>query len=122
LSESFPKVITKEFARVLNIALRFANEGREGKRIGTVFVLGDPDELAPYLKQLILNPCAGHSTRKRNIHDKDFLETMREFAALDGAFLVDPKGVVRSAGTYIDAPSRSTKLPSGLGARHMAAA
>jgi DNA integrity scanning protein DisA with diadenylate cyclase activity len=122
LAESFPQVVSHELARILDIALRFASEGREGKPIGTIFVIGDPEELQPHLKQLILNPCAGHQQRKRSIHNKEFLETLREYSALDGAFLVDRKGVVRSAGTYLDAPSRSARLPDGLGARHVAAA
>ena len=85
-------------------------------------VIGEPEELEPYSRQLILNPCAGHPARKRNIHDRDFVETLREYAALDGAFRIDRKGVVHSAGTYLDARSRSTRIPRGLGARHMAAA
>jgi DNA integrity scanning protein DisA with diadenylate cyclase activity len=122
LVKTFPQVISQELARVLDISLRFANEGREGKPIGTIFVIGDPEELEPYLRQLILNPCEGHAVRKRNVYAAEFLETLREFSALDGAFIVDRRGVVRSAGTYIDARSRSTRLPEGLGARHMAAA
>lgn len=122
LAESFPQVVSRELARVLDIAVRFANEGREGKPIGTIFVIGDPEELQPYLRQLILNPCSGHSQKKRNIHNPEMLETLREFSAIDGAFVIDRKGVVRSAGTYLDAPVRSARLPEGLGARHMAAA
>lgn len=122
LAESFPQVVSRELARVLDIMLRFANEGREGKPIGTIFVIGDPEELEPHLRQLILNPCAGHAQRKRNIHNREFLETLREYSALDGAFVVDRRGIVHSAGTYLDAPVRSARLPDGLGARHLAAA
>ena len=31
-------------------------EGREGKKVGTAFIIGDKDLLKPYLKQLIINP------------------------------------------------------------------
>jgi diadenylate cyclase len=122
LAASFPQVVSQELARVLDIAVRFANEGREGRPIGTIFVIGDEEELAPHLKQLILNPCSGHSQRKRSLHNTELIETLREFSALDGALIVDRKGVLQSAGTYLDAPSRSARLPAGLGARHMAAA
>jgi DNA integrity scanning protein DisA with diadenylate cyclase activity len=67
-----------------------------------------------------LNPCRGHTQRERNIHNPDFFETIREFAALDGAFIVDKSGVVRSAGTYLQTPPKQFKLRSGLGARHAA--
>jgi hypothetical protein len=113
---------TREFARVLDIALRFAAEGREGKPIGTIFVLGDMGRVSPFLRQLILNPFAGHSPERRNIHNPDFLETLREFAAMDGAFVVSDAGYVELGGAYIDAPPTQASLRPGLGARHTAAA
>jgi diadenylate cyclase len=113
---------TREFAQILDIALRFAAQGREGKPIGTIFVLGALGQVSPFLRQLILNPFEGHSPESRNIHNPDFLETLREFAAMDGAFVVNHKGNVEFGGTYIDAPATEAKLREGLGARHAAAA
>jgi DNA integrity scanning protein DisA with diadenylate cyclase activity len=112
----------REFGRLLDLSLRFAAEGREGKPIGAVFVLGDDEQLEPYLRQLILNPCKGHARRLRSIHNPEFAESLREFCALDGAIVVSRSGVVESVGTYIDAPTASTRLRHGLGARHAAAA
>lgn len=112
----------RDLARALEISIKLASEGREGKSIGTIFVLGDPKQLEPHLRQLILNPCAGHTRKARSIHNIDFLETIREYSALDGGFIVGPKGVIESAGTYLDAPARGLRLPAGLGARHSAAA
>jgi diadenylate cyclase len=110
------------FARLVSIALRFAREGREGRSIGTTFVLGDPGQMAPYLRPLILNPCEGHPRRQRNIQNPEFVETLREYTAMDGAVVVNPKGVVESAGTYLDAPASTSRVRPGLGARHAAAA
>lgn len=115
-------IATSELATIIDIALRLAVEGREGKTVGTTFVLGDPEELAPYRLQLVLNPLEGHPKKNRNIHDLTFAETIREFAALDGAFIVSNRGIVESAGTYLDATGKSAKTTSGLGARHKAAA
>ncbi len=115
-------VAPREFGRLLDLALRFAAEGREGKPIGTIFVLGDFEQLEPHLRQLILNPCAGHARRSRSIHNPDLTESLREFCALDGAIIVSRKGVVESAGTYLDAPARTVRMRHGLGARHVAAA
>lgn len=111
---------TRELARILDISLRLASEGREGKPVGTIFVLGDEKQLEPYLRQLILNPCSGHPQRDRSIHNPEFFETIREFASLDGGFFVNSRGIVQSAGTYLDAPVKKSKLRSGLGARHAA--
>jgi DNA integrity scanning protein DisA with diadenylate cyclase activity len=84
--------------------------------------LGAPDELAPHLRQMVLNPCEGHPRKDRSIHNPEFFETLREFAAMDGAFIVSEKGVVESAGTYLSAPAEGISVRPGLGARHTAAA
>jgi DNA integrity scanning protein DisA with diadenylate cyclase activity len=110
------------FARILEIARRFADEGREGKPIGTIFVLGNPKELEPHLQQLILNPCQGHPRRTRKVLNPEFLETLRELSALDGALVISERGYVESAGTYLSAPAGRVRVASGLGARHQAAA
>ena len=108
-------------ARILEIALRLAAEGREGKPIGTVLVLGDESKLEPYCRQLVLNPFKGHPKRERSIHNQEFFETIREFSGLDGGFIVSRKGTVLSAGTYFDAGVKKVRLRPGLGARHAAA-
>jgi len=118
---TFDVSITRHIARILEIALRLAREGREGTPIGTIFVLGDSASLAPHLRQLILNPLEGHRQTKRSVHHSEFLETIRELAALDGAFITDKRGIVGSAGTYLDAPLKGRRLNPGLGARHAAA-
>ncbi len=118
-----PLLASREFIRLIEIALKFAAEGREGKPIGTIFVLGNPDELAPFTKALILNPCKGHARKQRNIHDNAFVETKREYAAIDGAYLIDRSGVLESAGVYLNAPmKKNVVVAKGLGARHLAAA
>ncbi len=115
--------ISQEFIRLIDIALRFASEGREGKSIGTVFLLGDVEELNSIARPLVLNPLQGHPKKSRSIYDPEFVETMREFSALDGGFLIDRKGVVEAAGVYLDAPvTKKVKVPRGLGSRHVAAA
>ena len=119
LREAVP---TRELARILDISLRLAAEGREGKPIGTIFVIGEPDELEPHLRQLVLNPCLGHPRKARSIYSPDYLETLREYAAMDGAFIVSRSGVVEAAATYLAAPAGQVRLRSGLGARHNAAA
>lgn len=114
-------VATREFVSILGVALRLAHEGREGKPIGTCFVLGQEAELQSHVRQLVLNPLAGHPANLRNIHNPSLFETIREFAVLDGAFVVDTTGVVQSAGTYLNAQASKSIFTPGLGARHAAA-
>lgn len=114
---------SKEFVRLVELALRFAAEGREGKPLGTIFVLGDPEELKRHVRPLILNPLKGHPRKARSIHDMGFVESFRELTSLDGAFIIDNRGVVERAGVYLDAPlSRTVEVEKGLGSRHMSAA
>jgi hypothetical protein len=113
--------VTRHLARLLEIALHFARQGREGSPIGTIFVLGDRSRVSPHLRQLILNPLKGHAPATRSIHNPDLLETLRELTAMDGALVVNRRGVVDSAGTYLNAPVGQGQLGPGLGARHAAA-
>ena len=115
------KEISGHVARLLEIALLLARQGREGSPIGTIWVLGDPSDLSPYLRQLILNPLKGHPAEARSIYHPGLLETLRELAAMDGAFIVNRSGIVESAATYLDAPIGNVRLSPGLGARHAAA-
>lgn len=104
------------------LAVELAREGREGRKIGTLFVVGDSDSVIGSSKPLILDPLAGHPEEVKHIADPDVRETLKELAQLDGAFVVSDAGVVISAARYIDTTSGSLNIPLGLGSRHMAAA
>jgi diadenylate cyclase len=111
------------FERVLWITSRIASEGREGRPIGTIFVLGDSSEVLAQSRQLVLNPLQGHPEAGRNILSLELEETIKEFATIDGAFIVRGDGVVLAAGVQLQAkPGKTLDLPAGLGTRHAAAA
>jgi diadenylate cyclase len=108
--------------QTISLAVEIAREGREGRKIGTLFVVGDSGEVMRRSKPMILDPLQGHADEDKQIEDPDTRETIKELAQLDGAFLVSNSGVVLSAARYIDAASDSLDLPLGLGSRHMAGA
>jgi len=110
------------FERVLNLALELAAEGREGKPVGAIFVLGDSAEVMNNSRQNIINPFKGYTESERNILDDRLIETVKEFAAIDGAFVIKGTGVIVSAGTYLLPKLIPAELPQGLGARHVAGA
>lgn len=110
------------FARVLQLATELAQEGREGKPAGAIFVLGDYGTVREYCHQLLINPFRGISESDRNVLDPGLEETVKEFSRIDGAFLIGGDGVIQSAGTYLRADVEVQDLPQGLGARHTAAA
>jgi diadenylate cyclase len=105
---------------VLRLAIELGREGREGKKVGTAFIIGDTNEVLKRSHQLILNPYKGHPEETRDIKNRSHWETIKEFAQIDGVFVVDEKGVIISAGRYLDVNTQSIEL-EGLGGRHMSA-
>lgn len=106
---------------VVKLAQNIAVEGREGKKVGTTFIIGKRQEMEKFGKQMILNPFTGYPEDMRKITDTNLHETIKNFAMLDGAFMIDENGVVLSAGTFIDVDSSEIVLP-GFGTRHRCAA
>lgn len=107
---------------LIELAVEIAREGREGRRIGTLFTLGDEEAVLARSRALILNPLQGHPEAVRHIADPNLRGTIKELAQLDGAFVVNAAGVFVAACRYLDAAASPIDLPLGLGSRHIAAA
>ena len=108
--------------RVIAVATELAVEGREGRPVGCLFVVGDSEKLSTLTKPLVLNPFYGYKEEDRNILNPFMDETIKEFSSIDGAFVIRGDGVVEAAGSLIQVSDYNHALPSGLGARHAAAA
>ena len=106
---------------LLQLAVEIAREGREGRKIGTLFVIGDVDEVLGRSRPLMLDPLYGHPDELLDVRRSEFRETVKELAQLDGAFVVNKLGTFVSAARYIDVEP-GTPLVAGLGTRHAAAA
>src|SRR5438094_8804666 len=107
---------------IVSLAMAIGHEGFEGHPIGTIFVLGDSTAVMEKSKQLTLNPFQGVSESERNVLDPTIREAIKNFAVLDGAFVIREDGVVLAAGRYLQTGEGNVELPLGLGARHAAAA
>lgn len=110
------------FNAALNIACELAAQGRENRKVGTIFVLGDDEKVLQLSRQMIMNPFSGYPEDERNILSPDLEETIKEFSAIDGAFVIKSNGVIVTAGRHLSAALESKDFPSGLGSRHIAAA
>jgi DNA integrity scanning protein DisA with diadenylate cyclase activity len=118
-----PDVTPAVFERLLTLASELGVEGREGRPVGTLFVVGDPDRVLAHSHQLVINPFHGYPETERNVLDPRLEETIKEFSAIDGAFVIRGDGVVLSAGRYLAPRTKLDQpLPQGLGTRHEAAA
>ncbi len=121
--DMLPQDVSAEaLERITAIATDLAAEGREGKSIGAMFILGDHEEVSKRSKPLILNPFHGYDEEDRSILNPFMDETIKELALIDGAFILRGNGVVESAGCLIQAKADGIILPGGLGTRHAAAA
>lgn len=106
------------FDSVLHICVEIAREGREGKKLGTAFIIGDADAVLERSRQLILNPFEGHPPGERMVTNPDIKEMIKELAQLDGAFVVRGDGQIEAAARYITVDTSRAGVPKGLGTRH----
>jgi diadenylate cyclase len=107
---------------LIELAVEIAREGREGRRIGTLFTLGDEEAVLARSRSLILDPLVGHPELSRHVSDLNLRGTIKELAQLDGGFVVSRSGIFLSACRYLDAVVSGADVPLGLGSRHIAAA
>jgi diadenylate cyclase len=107
---------------VVDVAIEIGREGREGKPVGTLIVVGDARNVMTRTRQLGFDPFKGYLRKERNVRDFRVREAIKEIAQLDGAFVVARDGTVEAACRLVDAPTSGLTLPKGLGSRHWAAA
>ena len=108
---------------VVDLAVDIGREGREGKPVGTLFVVGDHRKVLSFCRPMGFDPLRGYSRADRNLADAKVREGVKEIAQLDGAFIVSSDGHVVAGAQQINAPrSTDLSLPKGFGARHWAAA
>ncbi len=113
-------VMEEVFGTVLGIAIEISIEGREGHAIGTAFIVGDARNVMERSRQLVLNPFGGRD--KIKLTDSDIRDNVKEFAQLDGVFVISGDGVVEAAGRYITMDTSKVRVPGGLGTRHSSVA
>ncbi len=107
---------------VVDVAVEIGREGREGKAVGTLIVVGDVRNVLARSRTLGFDPFRGYRRKERNLRDPRVREAIKEIAQMDGAFVVARDGTVEAACRLIDAPNTGLTLPKGLGTRHWAAA
>jgi DNA integrity scanning protein DisA with diadenylate cyclase activity len=108
---------------VVDLAVDIGREGREGKPVGTLLVVGDHRNVLKYCRPMGFDPLKGYSRAERTLSDFKVREGVKEIAQLDGAFIISSDGTVVAGAQQISAPrSQDVALPKGFGSRHWAAA
>jgi len=119
-TEQIPSAVLES---LIDLAVGIAVDGWEGRPLGTLLVVGDSPAVMEKSKQLTLNPFQGYSESEKNVLNPEVRNAIRNFAILDGAFVIREDGVVLAAGRYLRFDEgKEFKVPLGLGARHVAAA
>jgi diadenylate cyclase len=107
---------------VVDLAVEIGREGREGKPVGTIFIIGDTRKVLQYCHPAGFDPVRGHKRAERDLYDPRIREAVKEIAQLDGAIVVSADGKVERACQIVDASHASLTLSKGLGTRHWAGA
>jgi len=116
------KVPLKTLKVVVDLAVEVGRDGREGKAVGCLFVVGDTRKVLMQSKPAGFDPLRGYHRKERNLNDPRVREGIKEIAQLDGAFIVAPDGTCEAACRYLDTSTATITLSKGLGARHWAGA
>lgn len=109
--------------KVSSIATQIAREGREGHPAGALFVIGDTDRVLLNSEESIMNPFSNTRDPETTVMNEDNWNTIKNYAVLDGALIVDNEGYCVSAGRYVVLKDvKRLSLMEGLGGRHLAGA
>lgn len=116
------RVPLKTIKAVIDLAAQIGREGREGKPVGTLFVVGDTRNVLEHANDSGVDPFRGYNRRQRNLLDKKVQEDAKEIAQLDGAFVISSDGVIEKSRQMLEVSHDALTMSKGLGARHWAAA
>ncbi|QDU54353.1 DNA integrity scanning protein DisA nucleotide-binding domain protein [Aeoliella mucimassa] len=117
------KVPVETIKLVVDLAVEIGREGREGKPVGSLFVVGDHRKCMEFARPMGFDPVKGYTRQERRLTDAKVREGVKEIAQMDGAFVVAADGTVVASAQHLAAPNTpDLTLSKGLGARHWAAA
>ena len=134
LSEHLARLTTRDLQRletqvplltlrkVVDLAVEIGREGREAKKVGTIFVVGNHRKVLDMSHEGIHDPFRGYAKKEKMITSPRVRESIKEIAQIDGAFIISSDGCVMGSGRILDAPAEELTLSKGLGSRHWAAA
>lgn len=116
------KVPLDTLKKVVDLAVAIGREGREGKSVGTLFVVGDHRKVLEESRPAGFDMVKGYTRKERSIGDSKVREGIKELAQLDGCFVISADGTVEGSARIIDTSPVQITMSKGLGARHFAGA
>lgn len=116
------KVPLETLKMVVDLAVEIGRDGREGKPVGTMFVVGDHRKVLEDSRPGGFDFVRGYTRKDRNIFDHRVREGIKEIAQLDGMFVISADGTVEASARIIDTSPVEITMTTGLGSRHFAGA
>ena len=116
------KVPLETLKMVVDLAVSIGREGREGKPVGTMFVVGDHRRVMQESRPGGFDIVKGYSRKERNLLDAKIHESIKEIAQIDGMFVVSSDGTIEGCARIIDTSPVELTMTRGLGSRHFAGA
>ena len=105
------KVPLETLKIVVDLAVEIGRDGREGKPVGTMFVVGDHRKVLEESRPGGFDFVKGYTRKERNLNDGRVREGIKEIAQLDGMFIIASDGTVEGSGRIIDtAPVQLTMV------------
>ncbi len=111
----------KTVKAVVDLAVQIGREGREGKPVGTIFVVGDTRHVLEHSTDGGADPFHGYNKRFRNLLDPKVQDDAKEIAQLDGAFVITADGYIERSRQMLEVTHEDLTMSKGLGSRHWAA-
>src|SRR4051812_47030189 len=106
---------------LIGLAVEIAREGREGRRVGTLFTLGDESAVLAKSRPLILDPLSGHPESSLHATTLTVAANKKDVAQRGGGLVVSVAGFFLAPCCCRDAVAAEGGAPVGLGTRPMAA-
>ncbi len=78
---------------LIELAVEIAREGREGRRVDTLFTLGDEQAVLAKSRSLIPDALTGRPESSRHVSSPNLRATVKELAQLDEGICGQPHGL-----------------------------
>ncbi len=116
------KVPLETLKTVVDLAVSIGREGREGKAVGTMFVVGDHRKVMIESRPGGFDIVKGYPRKDRDLLDVRIHESIKEIAQMDGMFVVSAAGILEGCCRIVDTAPVEVTMTKGLGSRHFAGA
>ena len=94
-------VAEEVFDILFHTAIQLGRGGRESRKIGTSFLVGDAERVMAHSRQCSINAFEGKEQKQRMLQDRGNVENIKNLALLDGAFVIGGSGFIHASSRHL---------------------